>query len=54
VVALVGGDATVKRFYRRRGRIHLEPANERVEPIVARADEVQVRGVVIGLLRRYR
>lgn len=54
VVALVGGDATVKRFYRRRGRIHLEPANERVEPIVARPDEVQVRGVVIGLLRRYR
>ena len=54
VVALVGGDATVKRFYRRRGRIHLEPANERVEPIVARPDEVQIRGVVIGLLRRYR
>jgi len=54
VVALVGGDATVKRFYRRRGRIHLVPANERVEPIVARPEEVQVRGVVIGLLRRYR
>src|SRR5262249_8786327 len=54
VVALVDGDATVKRFYRRRGRIHLVPANERVEPIVARPEEVQVRGVVIGLLRRYR
>jgi len=54
VVALVGGDATVKRFYRRRGRIHLVPANDRVEPIVARPDQVQVRGVVIGLLRRYR
>jgi len=54
VVALVGGDATVKRFYRRRGRIHLVPANEHVEPIVARPEEVQLRGVVIGLLRRYR
>jgi repressor LexA len=54
VVALVGGDATVKRFYRRRDRIHLVPANERVETIVARPEEVQVRGVVIGLLRRYR
>jgi repressor LexA len=54
VVALVDGEATVKRFYRRRGRIHLVPANERVEPIVARPDDVQVRGVVIGLLRRYR
>ena len=28
--------------------------NERVEPIVASDDDVQVRGVVIGLLRRYR
>lgn len=54
VVALVDGEATVKRFYRRRGRIHLMPANERVEPIVARPDDVEVRGVVIGLLRRYR
>jgi repressor LexA len=54
VVALVGGDATVKRFYRRRGRIDLVPANERVEPIVARPEDVQIRGVVIGLLRRYR
>jgi repressor LexA len=54
VVALVGGDATVKRFYRRRGRIHLVPANERVEPIVAPPEDVQIRGVVIGLLRRYR
>ena len=54
VVAMVGGDATVKRFYRRRDRIHLVPANERVEAIVARPEEVQVRGVVIGLLRRYR
>jgi repressor LexA len=54
VVALVGGDATVKRFYRRRGRVHLVPANERVEPIVASPEDVQIRGVVIGLLRRYR
>ena len=54
VVALVRGDATVKRFHRRRGRIHLVPANERLEPIVAREDEVQVRGVVVALLRRYR
>jgi repressor LexA len=54
VVAVVRGEATVKRFYRRRGRIHLMPANERVEPIVASDDDVEVRGVVIGLLRRYR
>ena len=54
VVALVEGEATVKRLYRRRGRIHLVPANERMEPIVARPEDVELRGVVVGLVRRYR
>ncbi len=49
-----GGEATVKRLSRRRGRVHLVPANERLQPIVAREDEVVVRGVVVGLVRRYR
>jgi len=44
----------VKRLSRRRGRIHLVPANERLQPIVAREDEVVIRGVVVGLVRRYR
>jgi repressor LexA len=54
VVAVVRGDATVKKIYRERGRVRLVAANERVPPIVARADEVQIRGVVIAVLRRYR
>ena len=54
VVALVSREATVKRFHRRRGRIHLVPANDRMAPIVAREEDVEVRGVVVGLLRRYR
>jgi repressor LexA len=54
VVALVRGEATVKRLSRRRGRVHLVPANERLQPIVAREDEVVIRGVVVGLVRRYR
>jgi repressor LexA len=54
VVALVRGEATVKRYHRKRGRIHLVPANANLEPIVVPEDEVELRGVVIGLLRRYR
>ena len=54
VVALVRGEATVKKLHRRRGQVHLVPANERMAPIVARADEVEIRGVVVGLVRRYR
>jgi len=55
VVALVKGEATVKKFRRLvGGRVRLEPANERLPPIVARAKDVEIRGVVVALLRRYR
>jgi repressor LexA len=54
VVALVRGEATVKKLARRRGRVHLLPANDRIEPIVVKPEDVQIRGVVVGLLRRYR
>src|SRR5213083_2095383 len=54
VVALVRGEATVKKLYRERGRVRLVPANEKLAPIVARAAEVEIRGVVIAVLRRYR
>lgn len=51
VVALLDdGEATLKKFYREKNRIRLQPANERYDPIYAR--EVEVQGVVIGVLRR--
>lgn len=54
VVALVrGSDATLKRFYRDGPVVRLVPANAAFETISLPADEVQIRGVVRGLLRRY-
>jgi repressor LexA len=54
VVALVRGeDATLKKFYRRGGQVRLVPANSSMRPIEVPAAEVQVRGIVRGLLRRY-
>lgn len=54
VVALLGGtDATLKRFYRRGSRVRLVPANEKMEPIEVPAEQVTIRGVLRGLLRRY-
>src|SRR5437868_13148829 len=54
VVALAGDDesadeATVKTFYRERGRIRLQPENSALEPIYA--DHVQVLGKVVGVFR---
>jgi repressor LexA len=54
VVALAGDDesadeATVKTFYRERGRVRLQPENSALEPIYA--DHVQVLGKVVGVFR---
>jgi repressor LexA len=51
VVALLpDGEATLKKLYREKGRVRLQPANPNYEPIYCR--EVQIQGVVIGVLRR--
>jgi repressor LexA len=49
VVALVGEEATVKRFFQEPDHIRLQPENEAMEPI--RTKEVQILGKVIGLMR---
>jgi repressor LexA len=51
----VGGEsATVKRYFREsNGRIRLQPANREHEPQIYDEHDVQVRGVVVGVLRRY-
>ena len=51
VVALLEDEATVKRLRRRRNRVHLEPANKKMKPIVA--DDVQIVGRVLMSIRRY-
>ena len=54
VVALVRGEATVKRFYREKGgMVRLQPANDSLAPILARASDVEIRGVVTAVMRKY-
>jgi repressor LexA len=54
VVALVrGSEATLKRFYRKGSRVVLEPANPAYRPLELAASEVEIRGIVRGLLRSY-
>ena len=49
VVALLGEEATVKRFYQESDHIRLQPENETMEPI--RSTDVRVLGKVVGLMR---
>jgi repressor LexA len=54
VVALIDNEATVKKFYRKGKSIELRAANPDMEPIMIEADKLEIKGVVIGLLRSYR
>ncbi len=52
VVARVQGEsATVKRFFREKDRVRLQPENDLFDPIYVAFDEVEISGKVIGLLR---
>jgi repressor LexA len=50
VVALVGEEATVKRFFRESDHVRLQPENEAMEPI--RSREVRLLGRVVGVFRK--
>jgi repressor LexA len=50
VVAMVGEEATVKRFFRENDHVRLQPENRSMKPI--RSKEVRVLGRVVGLLRK--
>jgi repressor LexA len=50
VVALMGEEATVKRFFKEKDHVRLQPENEALEPI--RTRDVQVLGRVVGVFRR--
>ena len=51
VVAMVGDEATVKRFRVRRGRIELHPANDAYQPIVPEPGDVKILGKVVEVRR---
>lgn len=54
VVAVINGEATLKRYYHEGGRIRLQPANSALQPIyVTPSDHFEIRGVVYALLRKY-
>jgi repressor LexA len=52
VVALLGEDATVKRYFKEKDHIRLQPENETMEPI--RSKDVRVLGKVVGVFRKIR
>ncbi len=56
VVAMVDGEATVKRYFRREGKVFLEPANRKYESVVFSGDDSRICSIVgrvLGVIRRF-
>jgi repressor LexA len=45
------GEATLKKFFRERNRVRLEPANKTMKPIFR--DNVEILGILVGVVRKY-
>lgn len=54
VVAIVdGGETTLKRFQRSRSKVTLTPANDTMEPMTFPVESVDIRGVLVGVVRAF-
>jgi len=55
VIALIDNEfATLKIFYKEKGgKIRLQPANDKMDPIIVDSNKVTIQGVVTGIIRRY-
>jgi repressor LexA len=54
VIAMLDGEATVKKFYWKGGEVELRPANAAMEPIFVNSGQgFQILGLVVGLIRKY-
>ncbi len=52
VIAMINGEqVTLKKFYVERDGIRLQPANPDMEPIYLRNEDVQILGIVTGVIR---
>ena len=53
VCALIGDEATLKRFYRRGREVTLKPANKNYDPIIVSKGEFHILGKVTGVIRKF-
>jgi repressor LexA len=52
VIALINGQATIKKYFHRAGVLELRPVNSAMQPIVVkRSDDFRIQGVVVGVIR---
>ena len=54
VIAMINyAEATLKKFYKEKDRIRLQPANHTMDPIYVSPKELSIQGIVVGIWRKY-
>ena len=53
VCALINGEATLKRFFKKNGVVTLKAENEKYAPIIVSEGEFRIAGRIVGLLRKF-
>lgn len=53
IVATINNEATVKRYYQKHAFVELHPANNSMSPIIVKNGDFHIKGVLVGLLRKY-
>jgi repressor LexA len=54
IVALVNGEATLKRYYKEKNHIRLQPSNVHMDPIIVPSSTpLDIQGICIGVIRKY-
>jgi repressor LexA len=53
VCAVIDGEATLKRFYKKDGVVTLKAENEKYSPITVFEGEFRIAGKIVGLLRKF-
>ena len=53
VAVLINNEATLKKFYKRKDGFEFRPANSKMKPIIVKSGDINILGVIIGVIRRY-
>jgi repressor LexA len=53
VIALVGDEQTIKRYYPQGDQVQLAPCKKGLPPVSVPAKDLRIQGVVVGLMRKF-
>lgn len=53
VIATINNEATLKRYYRKKEKIELHPANKEMSPIIISSGNFEIKGILQALMRRF-